>query len=104
MDQLLRSQRLKTSNNVKDFRALYDKIENHLRSLFVLGINPEHCGPMLLPLVLEKLPSDIRLEISTNLGKGSLDTTKFMEALKNEIVARKSCSFIIFNKHKSNKL
>ena len=59
-DQLLKLQHLITSNNVKDFRVLSDKIENHLRSLLVLRINWEHCGPMLLPLVLEKLPSDIR--------------------------------------------
>ena len=69
-------------------------IEEHLRSVLVLGIHSEHYRPMLLPLVLEKLPSDTRLEITRNLGKGSWDITQFMEALKNEIVARESCTFI----------
>ena len=52
---------------------------------------------MLIPLVLEKLPADIRLEISRSLGKESCNIAEFMVIVKNEVVARESCSFIKTN-------
>ena len=39
MDQLLKLERLKSSNNVREFRSLYDKLESRLRSLLLLGID-----------------------------------------------------------------
>ena len=82
MDKLLKLERFKSSNNVREFGLLYDKLESHLRSLLVLGIDSKHYGPLLIPLVLEKLPADIRLEISRSLGKESWNIAEFMVIVK----------------------
>ena len=54
---------------IKELRNIYDKIESHLRSLLTLGVDSGHFGPMLVPIIVNKLPNEIRLEISRKLGK-----------------------------------
>ena len=49
---------------------------------------------MLIPIVLEKLPNDIKLELSRMLGTDKWKIDEFLEILKEEIVARESCSFM----------
>ena len=58
------------SCNVTELRRLYDKVESNVRALSTVGINKEHFGPLLIPIVLEKLPNAIRLQISRKLVGG----------------------------------
>ena len=43
--------------SVKEMRKLHDNIESNVRVLRSLGINYEHFGPLLVPIILEKLPN-----------------------------------------------
>ena len=43
--------------SVKEMRKLHDNIESNVRVLRSLGINYEHFGPSLVPIILEKLPN-----------------------------------------------
>ena len=38
-------------------RKLHDTIENNVRAFRSLGTNYEHFGPLLVPIILEKLPN-----------------------------------------------
>ena len=40
-----------------------------LELLKTLGIQQEHCGSLLIPIILEQIPNEIRLQISRQLGK-----------------------------------
>ena len=82
------------SKNVKELCNLYDRVESHTRSLLTAGIPQENYGPLLIPIVLEKLPDDIKLELSRKLGTDKWKIDEFLEILKEEIVARESCSFM----------
>ena len=42
------------SCNVTELRRLYDKIENNVRALSTVGIDKNHYGPLLVPIVCEK--------------------------------------------------
>ena len=55
--------------SVKEMRKLHDTIESNVRALRSLRINHEHFGPLLVPIILEKLPNTIKLQISRKLGK-----------------------------------
>ena len=65
-----------------------------MRSLTSLGVNSEQYGPMLIPIIVTKLPNEIRLEISRNLGKDNLKIAQFMDILEIEITAREDCDYV----------
>ncbi|RMX58060.1 hypothetical protein pdam_00013438 [Pocillopora damicornis] len=48
-------------NNSRSLRFLYDQVEAHVRALQALGINSES---LLMPLLMEKLPPNVRFIIS----------------------------------------
>ena len=49
---------------------------------------------LLIQIILEGLPDEIRLEISRKLGTQNWQIDPFMNILKEEITARESCDFL----------
>ena len=49
-------------HSTADLWSLYDKLQTHIRSLDALGVSGDTYGVILTPLVLHKLPENIRLE------------------------------------------
>ena len=98
MDKILKTEKVNTTRNCKDLRNLYDQIESHVRSLHTVGVISEHYGPLLIPIILEKVPDEIKLTISRELGKNNWKIDEFMTVLKNEITARENCEFITHRK------
>ena len=94
MSKLLQLEKVLNSKNVKELRNLYDRVESHIRSLLTAGIPQENYGPLLIPIALEKLPDDIKLELSRKLGTDKWKIDEFLEILKEEITARESCLFM----------
>ena len=94
MDKILKVERVNSSQNRKERRSLYDQVEGHVRSLHGVGVLSEHYGLLLIPVILEKLPDEIKLEISRRLGTTNWKIDEFMNVLKGEIAARESCDFI----------
>ena len=73
---------------VKVLRDLFDKIKINVRALETTGIHEDQVGPLLIPIVLKKLPNVIRLQISRRLGKESRNIEEFMDCINTEIIAR----------------
>ena len=94
MSKLLKLEKVFNSKNVRELRNLYDRVESHSRSLLTAGIPQENYGPLLIQTVLEKLQDDIKLELCRKLGTDKWKVDEFLEILKEEIVARESCSFM----------
>lgn len=68
--------------------ALHDSLQTHVRSLEGLGINGCTYGVILTPLVLHKLPENIRLEWA-RLGQGKeWDLEALLQFLQDEITRR----------------
>ena len=59
-----------------------------------LNVKSEHYGPLLIPIILEQLPDDIKLQVSRTLGRENWQIEEFMTTLKLEIAARESCNFM----------
>ena len=53
-----------SDRNTKELRQLYDLTEAHVRSLKSLGIESETYGALLSPVLLAKLPPELRLIVS----------------------------------------
>ena len=66
-------------------RKLCDTIESNVRALRSLGINYEYFRPLLVPIILEKLPNTIKLQISRKLGKENWNIEQFLSAINQEL-------------------
>ena len=58
------------SSNLHSLRKFYDDMETKIRALESLGKLQENYGDMLVPIVLEKLPCDIREHLTRQHGDG----------------------------------
>ena len=56
-----------------------------IRSLESLGAQPEHYGALLIPILIEKLPAEIRLVINRKLGEIGYSLPKLLDFLKEKI-------------------
>ena len=90
MNALIKLNKIINNTNAKELRELYDKVELNIRALNSVGINSEHFGSLLIPIVLEKLPNMMRLQISRTLGKDNWNIDDFMKCINSEISVRES--------------
>ena len=82
MNELIKLNKVNGSN-VTELRELYDRIESNVRALKTVGIQQEHFGSLLIPIILEKIPNVIRLQISRQLGKENWNIDKSLYQSKN---------------------
>ena len=68
-------------------QKLHDTIESNVRALRTFWINYEHFGALLVPIILEKLPSTVKLQISRKLGKENRNIEQVLSAKSQEIIA-----------------
>ena len=94
--KLLNLEKVKNGRDIKEVRDLFDQIEGHVRCLVSGGVNKEEIGPLLIPMILDRLPDDVKLQVSRNIGKSDTNwhIEEFMKTIKDEIVARENCDFM----------
>lgn len=87
MEALLAIEPVTSDGNLRGLRRLYDEVESHMRSLKALGVKPDSYGAMLAPVLLNKLPPDVRLIVSRQTGaEASVD--QILESVEKELTAR----------------
>jgi hypothetical protein len=69
MDLLLNLPAVLNGKDLKAMRQLSDDNEAHMRALESLGCKPEQYGELFLPLLLNKIPEEIRLVYSVKYRK-----------------------------------
>ena len=55
-----------TSDRPSSLRFVYEKLSVHVRGLKSLGVTAEQYGSLLIPIVMSRLPDDVRLQITRN--------------------------------------
>ena len=90
MDALLSLEPVKSTNSIGSLRLLYDKIMMNVRALKSFDISSNQFGPMLTPVILQKLPSNIKLEVGRHL-KGEWHIDNVLELLHEEIQTQETC-------------
>mgnify|MGYP000205828778 CR=1 FL=1 len=68
MDALLKLPSVNSVHETKKLRELFDKIEINIRGLNALGVESQSFGNLLVPIVMEKIPSELRLVVSRKFG------------------------------------
>ena len=69
-------------------RHLYDEVESHVRSLRSLGVTPDSYGALPSPVVLSKLPPELRLIVSRKVSDSTLNVDSLLETMEGELLAR----------------
>ena len=79
-------------DDVNDLRKLIDVIKSQIRGLERMKIEAKNYGPLLLPVILTKIPDDIKLIISRKFGKNIWNAEPILEELESELFAREKLS------------
>lgn len=88
MDALLSVEAVTSDTNLKALRRLYDVVESQVRGLKSLGVASETYGSLLSSVLLTKIPKEIRLIISRNVGGGDWKLDELLKMLQEEVQAR----------------
>ena len=88
MDTLMSMDPISSDQHLKDLRKLYDHTESHVRSLRSLGIEAASYGALLSPVLLSKLPPDLRLIVSRKVSDTDLDMDALLTTFEEELTAR----------------
>lgn len=88
MEKLLSIDPVASDQNMRGLRKLYNDVETNTRSLKALGVQPEAYGAMLAPVLLGKLPTDLRLIVGRKMTEAELTLSRLQEVLEEELTAR----------------
>ena len=86
MDALLNLPTVNSYHDLRGLRQLYNAVETHMRGLRALGVTVDSYGGLLTSILMNKLPSKIRLIISRELTDKKWEAH---EIVKREVDARK---------------
>jgi len=88
MDTFLELESVSSVNNIKALCCLYDQFEFQVRSLRSLEVPLDSYGNLLSSLVMNRLPKDLHLIISREVGHAEWDVDQLMAIVEHEISAR----------------
>ena len=88
MELLLHLDAVTSTYNLKGLRQLFDAVESNVRGLKALGVSASSYGGLLSPILMSRLPAELRLIISRELTEEEWDIEVVMEILQREIEAR----------------
>ena len=69
-------------------RYVYDKILAHVRGIKSLGVELEYSGCMLVPIIMAKLPFDVRVHLARVTAREIWSLGELLETLRTEVEAR----------------
>ncbi|KAK6181828.1 hypothetical protein SNE40_009610 [Patella caerulea] len=88
MDELLKLPILTTADKASQLRYLYDKICVSVRGLADLDITSDKYGCFLIPVIMTKLPTDVRVQVAHVTSKDVWEFTELITAIKTEVQPR----------------
>lgn len=83
-----------SDSNLKRLREPYDQVEAHTRALQASGVESGSYGKLFIPVLMEKLPTNLRLIISRCMDKQEWDFDAILRALDSGIEARERCELM----------
>ena len=87
MNALLNLTKVGNVEDLKGLRQLHDKVEGHMRGLKSLEVDSKSYDSLLIPVLLEKLSKELRLEATRKL-KGNWELDELIQIFKEELEAR----------------
>ena len=76
------------NDNAAQLRFVYDRISINIRGLESLGIGSSQYGSLLLPVIMSKLPPEIRVQVARNAAREVWEMSDLLEVIRQEVEAR----------------
>ena len=102
MESLVKMPSIRNMSNISHIRKMYGHITTTVRNLKTLNINPVSYGALLIPVLTEKIPSDLRLIIARKFDNDIWDLETMLECFKSELHAKEMCASVGTNKGDSD--
>ncbi|XP_065918882.1 uncharacterized protein [Dysidea avara] len=87
MDDFLKIQAC-GGDKTSHLRAVYDKIHINVRGLESIGVTADQYGSFLIPIIMSKLPSEVRLQVARVTARDEWDIQELLAVIKAEVEAR----------------
>ena len=81
-----------SQNSVKALRRLHDTVEIGVCGLKALGVASDSYGTLLSSVLINKLPSDLRLTLGRKIGEDEWTLDTILKEIVQEIGARQRAS------------
>ena len=75
-------------DKVSQLRYVYDEMSVNIHGLEALGVKASQYCNWLIPIVMSKLPQDIRLQIARKTSKEVWEISEILDVIRNEVEAR----------------
>jgi hypothetical protein len=79
-------------SNTESLKSFYDKMESYVRGLESLGKYPDSYGSILIPIILGKLPKELRRNITRDNGGDDWDFQTLRTAIFREFTIQDAYS------------
>ena len=87
MDELLKVP-TSTWDKPGQLRIIYDKIKINVRGLESLGVTAEQYGSFLIPVIMSRLPAEVRLHVARVSTKDVWEINELLKVIQAEVEAR----------------
>ena len=87
MEELLKLN-ICTLDKPSQLRFLCDKINVNIGGLEALGVKSEQYGSLLIPIIMAKLPAEIRVQVPRNTSQDVWEIDSLLDFIQGEIEAR----------------
>ena len=81
-------------------RYVYDKVNVNIRGLASMGVKEQY-GSLLIPIIMTKLPQDLRLRVTYETDKEIWEIYELMPVIKKEVEAREATEFVKLHQPKN---
>jgi len=99
MDDFLKIQAC-SGDKTSHLRTIYDKIHVNVHGLESIGVKAEQYGSFLIPVIMSKLPTDVRLQVARVTAKEEWDVQELLTVIKVEVEAREISDTIKISERK----
>ena len=82
-------------------RYVYDKVDVNIRGLASMRVKSEQYGSLLIPIIMTKLPQDLRLRVARETDKEVWEIDELMALIKKEVEAREATEFVKLHQPKN---
>ena len=79
------------NEELSGLRKFFDDVTSRVKNLVNLGVESRTYGSLLCPIILEKLPNELRLVISRNNNENNWNFFKVLDPVNVELKAHEAC-------------